>query len=449
MKQRILLMLALMLMASQAMLGETKYQLWVGGVQVTSNNASNIRFQGLNSGTITYNANAKILTLTNVDMSISNNGIDNGIDNLMIFVEGINNLKIANGKPGIDSYKNLTIQATSTNGQWLNIETQGNGIIQHGGKLTIDNVGVTVKGSAADKYSIWGDYQNNTELELKKPWLVVDGNGGGIYGFTSCNMIQCVAYNDVKPEMYGVCYRRAKYGFFKSDGTPAKYVDVRGWTQYYGIEILGTPLTNLNQKHFATDGLTSGSVTYNEKTHELSLNGAQLSLKDGAKVYGIYSDSPLSLNVTGTNRINTEGSALFLVDENAEIMGSGTLSLKSDGDGLDIQNNIVTIGCRILSIETKRHGITSEQSNKTTQVLFKYCYYDQQARVKGGVGSIRRVNMAFDGMFISSPANAVWQNDTPWGQKLTKPNGDNITDWVEVKPLDIGLTVTAKSYTRE
>jgi len=448
MKRQLQFLLVLMLMASQAVLGAT-YQLWVGDVQVTSDNASNITFQGLKSGTISYNANTKILTLTNVDMSISNNGIANGIDNLKIYVKGVNNLKIVNGEPGIDSYKSLTIYADYVNNNWLNIETQGYGIVQHGGKLTIDNAGVTVKGSAADKYSIYGDYQNNTELELKKPWLVVDGNGGGIYGFTSCSMLQCVAYNDVKPEMYDVCYRKASKGFAKSDGTLAKYVNIQGgWSKDHGIKILGTPLTSMNDEHFATDGLT-GSVTYDEKEHILSLDNATLSLKGGVKVYGIYSDSRYSLNVTGTNRINTELSALFLCDENVEIMGDGTLSLKSDAHGLDITNNTVTIGCRKLSIEADYNGITSENSDKTTQVLFKYCYYDQQARVKGAVGSIRRVNMAFDGMFISSPANAVWQNDTPWGQKLTKPNGDYITGWVEVKPLDIGLTVTAKSYTRE
>ena len=68
MKKRILsallcLCMVMALMPTVAFAEPTSYNLWVGGVEVTSDNASNITGEGITRGKVTYDHNTKTLTL--------------------------------------------------------------------------------------------------------------------------------------------------------------------------------------------------------------------------------------------------------------------------------------------------------------------------------------------------------------------------------------------------
>ena len=72
MKKRILsallcLCMVMALMPTVAFAEPTSYNLWVGGVEVTSDNASNITGEGI-TGTVTYDDSTKTLTLDNVNI---------------------------------------------------------------------------------------------------------------------------------------------------------------------------------------------------------------------------------------------------------------------------------------------------------------------------------------------------------------------------------------------
>ena len=72
MKKRILsallcLCMVMALMPTVAFAEPTSYNLWVGGVEVTSDNASNITGEGI-TGTVTYDDSTKTLTLNNVNI---------------------------------------------------------------------------------------------------------------------------------------------------------------------------------------------------------------------------------------------------------------------------------------------------------------------------------------------------------------------------------------------
>ena len=72
MKKRILsallcLCMVMALMPTVAFAKPTSYNLWVGGVEVTSDNASNITGEGI-TGTVTYDDSTKTLTLNNVNI---------------------------------------------------------------------------------------------------------------------------------------------------------------------------------------------------------------------------------------------------------------------------------------------------------------------------------------------------------------------------------------------
>ena len=74
---------------------QTKYDIWVGGVQVTSANASNITGGDIKSGTVTFKQSTNgvyTLTLTNVKIERSGSGkqgIRNGLAGLIINFEHI------------------------------------------------------------------------------------------------------------------------------------------------------------------------------------------------------------------------------------------------------------------------------------------------------------------------------------------------------------------------
>ena len=84
MKKRILsallcLCMVMALMPTVAFAEPTSYNLWVGGVEVTSDNASNITGEGITgTGTVTYDDSTKTLTLNKVN-----------IDSVYSFVNGV------------------------------------------------------------------------------------------------------------------------------------------------------------------------------------------------------------------------------------------------------------------------------------------------------------------------------------------------------------------------
>lgn len=70
MKRFLFSILAIVAIATTAR-AQTKYDLWVGGVQVTSTNASNIKGGDIKSGTVKYDASKEELTLENVTIERS------------------------------------------------------------------------------------------------------------------------------------------------------------------------------------------------------------------------------------------------------------------------------------------------------------------------------------------------------------------------------------------
>ena len=94
MKKRILsallcLCMVMALMPTVAFAEPTSYNLWVGGVEVTSDNASNITGEGI-TGTVTYDDSTKTLTLNNVNIdSVYSFGNGVGTDSAGIYVSEV------------------------------------------------------------------------------------------------------------------------------------------------------------------------------------------------------------------------------------------------------------------------------------------------------------------------------------------------------------------------
>ncbi len=88
-----------------------KYDLWIGGVQVTSVNRNNISGSNIKQGTVIYNDETKTLTLIDCSIGMDNTtgtvGIKSSIDGLTIRLVGNNNIGFVD--TGIESYGDVTI----------------------------------------------------------------------------------------------------------------------------------------------------------------------------------------------------------------------------------------------------------------------------------------------------------------------------------------------------
>lgn len=89
-----LFLFAVVMLMPVSMLAQTEYALWIGGTQVTSDNAQNITGENI-SGTVSYEASTKTLTLRDAVVTgntISGGCIISGLDALTIAIAGYNTI---------------------------------------------------------------------------------------------------------------------------------------------------------------------------------------------------------------------------------------------------------------------------------------------------------------------------------------------------------------------
>lgn len=113
-----LLTVFFLLAGTMSVQAETKYDLYVGGVQVTSSNKGGITGGAIKSGTVTYNPDSRILTLTDVTIECK----DKYKNQQGIYNEGIQLLKVElYGKNNISSIDNAGLQLNA--GTIISVET--------------------------------------------------------------------------------------------------------------------------------------------------------------------------------------------------------------------------------------------------------------------------------------------------------------------------------------
>ena len=101
---RLFLLTVFLLLTGTMSVQAYDYDLWVGGVRVTTDNSDNVTGGGIQSGTVKYNRDSRILVLTDVKIyvnSTSGNGqyaiYNKGIDGLLVRFNGTNEITAVNG----------------------------------------------------------------------------------------------------------------------------------------------------------------------------------------------------------------------------------------------------------------------------------------------------------------------------------------------------------------
>ncbi len=159
------------------------YKLNIAGIQVTSDNASDM----LGNGTASYNAAQKTLTLNNAAITADDIGILNeGIEGLTIRLTGTNTICAKNH--GIQCWSGS--HTTLTGGGTLTLESQKEqcGIQVQDAHFTIQGCTVYVKG----RWGISGDkLHKEPKLLIDKAVVKAVGTKASIEGFSSIELKNC------------------------------------------------------------------------------------------------------------------------------------------------------------------------------------------------------------------------------------------------------------------
>ena len=101
---RLFLLTVFLLLTGTMSVQAIDYDLWVGGVRVTSDNRNNVTGGGIQSGTVKYNLRTKVLTLTDVKINVNSTSGDGqyaiynkGESGLRVHFEGTNEISAVHG----------------------------------------------------------------------------------------------------------------------------------------------------------------------------------------------------------------------------------------------------------------------------------------------------------------------------------------------------------------
>lgn len=262
------------------------YNLWIAGVRVTSNNASNITGTGI-FGSVSYNPSQNMLTLNGA--SIVDNGlkgIDNGIEDLKIVLVGNNTITSTNS--GIHSTADFTIEGRGR----LNV-TGSDGIYAEGCDLTIQG-GCEIVTAATGTSSYSGIYGNEgktlTIARSKVTATTASTTMSAFHGFSTLTLDRT---SITTPEN----------GVYQNGDIYINNLMYRAQVvispDTYELWIADTQVNAAN----APDVFGDGKVSYNANNKMLVLNNAEI---EGGNSYGIdsYIDD-LKIVLQGANTVTS------------------------------------------------------------------------------------------------------------------------------------------------
>ena len=361
-----------------------KYNVWVGGTQVTSVNKDNV----LGDGTVTYTpattTESQKLTLRNANISAS--GTTKGIISTSgaLDIELIGENKITTDSNSINSSGELTITSTkngsltmssknnmSTLYATANITISGSAVVNatinggaqaiHSnpssgtGSITITgNAKVTAKNTrtlsgqtsdATKAHSVallTGSYPENASSTITGTITVSESASLLAQGSTQALMCATFTYPEGKARV-STNYMGTNLETCTSTSTTNlagyKYVEVAP-VEEYDVWVGGTQVTSANASNILNDSSTTNthSVSYEPTTKTLTLTDAAITgapirqytskIKDAC---GIYAKHDLTIKLTDTNTVR--GSTETQDNGSYGIFVSGKLTFTSDSNG--------------------------------------------------------------------------------------------------------------------
>ena len=405
------LFIAMMALPTTAQ-AQTKYDLWICGTRVTSDNCGDLSGIDGVEGTVSYDPDNKTLTLEGATLNAKGqlSCIWSEIDGLTIKVGGTNEL---NAK---DAAAVVKAPTTLTGGGTLNVKSEEYAAIYAGEtNLTIKDCIVNAKG----RWGIAGENGSKEKLLISKATVTAEGREGSICDFKEITLEDCAI---TRPAGAVVDNSR---GAIVLNGEIVES-EVKIVPTKYDLFICGTQVTSDHCGDLSVIPGVKGSVSYDPDNKTLTLENAKLNVEGDHS--GIESEiDGLTIKVSGTNELKAENSAAVTIGAPATITGGGTLNAESEEScGIYALETNLTIKDCIVNAKGK-YGITGQAGSKE-----KLLISNATVTAEGRAGSICDFKeITLEDCVITQPAGAVVDNS----QGAVVLNGETVTSEVKIEPI--------------
>lgn len=398
-KKLLFLAIAALLMALlcvSALASSDSLGLWVGGVEVTSANASNITGEGITGGTVSYDAATKTLTLNGATLSGSHNADYfkaniYAINDLNIVLEGSNSigsgedcailaesdLKISgSGSLACDDSKteaafdghgiycggDLAVQDAT-----LNFYVENDGIYCWDGNVELNNATIDIISTYKD--CIYGNdvkiSGGNVSLQSKAMTgqkyygicgdevLICDGANVGIEAYVGCiDAYEALKVTGATTNFSAKALASPSLNFCAIN---VPYVDVNG-TIYPGVldelVVVSGVVKDFTVFKTPTEVYVNGvdlleeedgvpGAVYDPDTSTLTLTNVDLSVSYEDKAV-IYADGDLNIVLVGENKVTANGSyvyGIWIESGSLFISGDSLTVISNNSKAIDVDDN--------------------------------------------------------------------------------------------------------------
>ena len=419
------LFIAMMALPTTAQ-AQTKYDLWICGTQVTSDNCGDLSGIYGVEGTVKYDPDSKTLTLQNAKLNIKGEVycIWSKINGLTIKVSGTNELN------AVDAVIVVYAPTTITGGGTLNARSEEYAAIYaRETNLTIKNCIVNAKGN----YGIVGYDGSKEKLLISNATVTAEGRDGSICDFKEITLEDCAITQPA-----GAVVDK---GAIRLNGeTVTSEVRIEPIVTKYDLIIAGHRVTSANCYDLTVIPGVSGRASYDPDNKTLTLEGAKLNAEGDN--FCIWSKiDGLTIKVSGTNELNAELSAAVEVYAPATITDGGTLNAESrSGCGIYAGETNLTIKDCIVNAKGK-YGITGQVGSKEKLLISK-----ATVTAEGWDGSICDFKeITLEDCAITQPAGAVVDNS----QGAVVLNGETVTSEVKIVQTKYGLNICDTQVTSD
>ena len=477
MKKKVLFSLILAIMATMwagTAQAQTKYELWLAGTQVTSENCGDLSVIDGVSGTAKYDDATKTLILDNATIHntaeveesdrFKSIGIVTGINGLTIRLVGNNTITVEKNRGMFNSDENiLTIMGEgklTVNGSTTASNNSNQIGILNSGTITVSGCTLEVSGGVSGLVNGYWKFDRCT-VRAKGSGRSNSSYAGSISSLWSKPEFTDCAITTPEGAYWKNSYGVGDYCLYGADGKPVTdWVTIeKSAVTIYNFKIAGTQVTSANCNDLSVIDGVSGKVNYDHATKTLTLDNATISNKntvdeddwqkaDRGKAAGIFNEvDGLTIRLVGNNTITSEKNvgvwnycSTITFTGAGKLVVNGSTTSSEDWYKVGILNDggIIVSGCT-LEASGGVYGLTQGSWK------FDHC----TVRAKGGgssddeyAGSIGVLSMyQFSGCAVATPKGAYWEykkNDGWWNARYSLFGKDNkvITDWVTIEPIE-------------
>ncbi|WP_288310366.1 hypothetical protein [uncultured Prevotella sp.] len=419
---------------------EPSYGIKIAGKEVTRYNCKDLSVIEGVSGTVSFDAATKTLTLDNATIvSTKEPAIQNNhCEGLVIKVLGKNDIT-ATKAVGVKVVRPTTVSGIGGS-SLLNVKAGYSAMYMTSTPLTIQDCEVTAVGT----YGISGYGINNDVLTIRNSRVKAKGCEGDLNDYEEYGSI-----TDLNDLVLEGCHFHLP-GDARFNDELGRVVDGSGGSittdtvviepDSYGIWVADKEVTTLNHKDLSGIDGVEGKLSYNPATNTLTMEDVTITRTD---IYNGIRNSyqkDLKIKVVGNNSITTSFSCIFLTHAST-ISGSGTLSLKSTkGCGIFFNSSLIVEDIKLYVEE--HMGISGSYENKYDMLAIRNAYVE----ATGYNGSIFDIdNLVLDGCSIIQPEGAAFDANV----HAVALNGEVVTDKVVIAPDNLGFEIAGEKVTRK